>query len=186
MSRVGKRPIPIPAGVKVVLGEAGVRVEGPKGKLLTTVPKGISVEEKGGAIRVQRDSDAKPIRALHGLTRTLLANSVAGVTQGFQKQLDIVGIGYRAEIRDQKIHLNLGFSHPIEFKIPKGIAVQVQRLPRRLANYAATITVTGTDKYRVGQVSADLRALRPPDPYKGKGVRYVDETIRLKAGKKGA
>jgi large subunit ribosomal protein L6 len=186
MSRVGKRPIPIPNGVKIAVREAEVWVEGTKGKLRTPVPKGIRLEHKKGVLLVQRDSEAKVIRALHGLTRTLVANSVVGVTEGFQKQLDVIGIGYRAETQGQRINLNLGFSHPIEFEIPEGIAVKVERLSRQVSNYAVTITVTGTDKCQVGQVAANLRALRPPDPYKGKGVRYADEVVRLKVGKKGA
>ena len=186
MSRVGKRPIPIPGGVKIAVKEAEVWVEGPKGKLRTPVPKGISLEHKQDVVLVERNSDSKPIRALHGLTRTLVANSVVGVTEGFQKQLDVVGIGYRAETQGKRINLNLGFSHPIEFDIPEGIAIKVERLSRQLSNYAATITVTGSDKCQVGQVAANLRALRPPDPYKGKGVRYSGEVVHLKVGKKGA
>ncbi len=186
MSRVGRKLIPIPSGVKVDIEKELVRVEGPKGKLQTVVPKGITVEMADGNLKTQRANDEKNLRALHGLTRALIANAVTGVTQGFTRELDIVGIGYRAEVRGKYLNLSLGFSHPIEFPVPEGITIKVERLPRTLQNYIGSVIISGIDKYRVGQIAADIRSLRPPDSYRGKGIRYSDETIRLKVGKKGA
>lgn len=186
MSRVGKMPIKLPSGVKVAVKDEVVLVEGPKGKLETPIPKGISVEVSDSTVKATRRGDEPRRRALHGLTRTLLANSVLGVTKGFSKELDVVGIGYKAEIRGKYLNLSLGFSHPIEIAAPPGIQITVERQPRQIQNYVATIKVAGIDKYQVGQVAADLRRLRPPDAYKGKGIRYANELVRLKAGKKNA
>ena len=186
MSRVGKKPIPIPSGVKVVIEKDHVWVEGPKGRLKTPVPQGIRVEVADGILSAHRERETRTLRALHGLTRTLVANSVIGVTQGFQKELDVVGIGFRAETQEKSLTLTLGFSHLVEFSIPEGIRVEVERSTKSIRNYAVTIVVRGIDKCQVGQVSADIRSLRPPDTYKGRGIRYADEVVGLKVGKKGA
>ncbi len=185
MSRVGKKPISIPSGVKVVIGKDHVWVEGPKGKLKAPVPRGIRVEVAGGVLSAHREFETRKLRSLHGLTRSLMANSVVGVTQGFQKELDVVGIGFRAETQGKSLTLTLGFSHLIEFPIPEGVRVKVERSTKSIQNYAFTLVVSGIDKYQVGQVSADIRSLRPPDAYKGRGIRYADEIVGLKVGKKG-
>ncbi|MGE5236358.1 MAG: 50S ribosomal protein L6 [Acidobacteriota bacterium] len=180
MSRIGKNPIPIPAGVQVHVGNGVVQVKGPKGALLQPVPTGITVTVDEGQVQVRRDGDEGPVRALHGLTRALLANAVAGVTSGFKKELDIVGVGYKAEVKNpRELGLALGFSHPVTYKVPEGVAVSYDAKANRL-------TIEGIDKQKVGQVAAEIRALRPPDPYKGKGVKYADEVLKLKAGKAGA
>ncbi|MFB3905159.1 MAG: 50S ribosomal protein L6 [Acidobacteriota bacterium] len=186
MSRVGKKPIPVPPGVKISVAADHVRVEGPKGKLQVPVPPSIRVEMKDGTVLAHRDSDEKNVRALHGLTRSLVANAVNGVTNGFRKELDIVGIGYRAEMRGKFLNLSLGFSHPIEFPVPPEITIKVEKLPRNIQNYVTSVVVSGADRGRVGQTAADIRALRPPDAYRGKGIRYSTEVIKLKVGKKGA
>ncbi len=186
MSRVGKRPIKLPSGVKVKIDGGRVLVEGPRGKLTTTMPRGIVAELADSALHAKRTAETKEQRALHGLSRTLLSNAVKGVSKGFTRELDVVGIGYKAEMRGRYLNLSLGFSHPVEFPVPEGIEIKVERAQRTISNYAATVIVSGNDKSQVGQVAADLRRLRPPDPYKGKGVRYAEETVRLKVGKKGA
>ena len=186
MSRVGKMPIPIPGGVKVSVAGSQVRVQGPRGNMSTAVPPGITAAVENGELRVRRGGDDKTSRSLHGLARSLLANSVTGVVQGFRKELDIVGIGFRAELRGKILTLSLGFSHTIDFPVPEGIDIRVERSNRQIQNYVATILVEGVDKYRVGQVAANIRALKRPDAYKGKGIRYRDEHIQLKVGKKGA
>lgn len=186
MSRVGKKPIQIPAQVKVSVQPGRVLIEGPKGKLETAVPRGIKTEMVGGNLVAQRESKDQQVAALHGLVRSLLANAVHGVTEGFQKALDIVGIGYKAEMRGPYLNLSVGHSHPVEFPVPEGISIRVERETKGIQNYVATVVVSGIDKQRVGQVAADIRALRPPDAYKGKGIRYADEVVRLKVGKKGA
>ncbi len=186
MSRVGKMPIPIPSGVKISVLESQVRVQGPRGTMSTAVPRGITAAVENGELRVRRGGDDKTSRALHGLARSLLANSVTGVTQGFRKELDIVGIGFRAELRGKILILSLGFSHTIDFPVPEGINIRVERAGRQIQNYVTTILVEGVDKYRVGQVAANIRALKRPDAYKGKGIRYRNEQIHLKVGKKGA
>ena len=178
MSRVGKKPIAIPSGVKVNIQGTNVLVEGPKGKLSTTVPAGIKVEQKDGHIVAVRESDDKA--ALHGLTRALVANNVQGVTKGWSKDVEIVGIGYRAEMKGKHtVVFTLGYSHPIEFPLPTGIDVAVDQKQTKL-------TVSGIDRQKVGQVAAEMRGLRPPDPYKQKGVRYVGEKLKKKVGKTGA
>ncbi len=176
MSRIGNKPIPVPAGVKIALQGGQVDVQGPKGKLSVAVPQGITFEQKDGVLNAKRASEEH--RALHGLARALVANAVHGVTQGFKKELDIVGVGYRAELKGKAVAFALGKSHPIEFKIPEGIQIAVDKQTH--------IVVTGADKGQVGQVAADLRALRPPDPYKQKGVRITGERLKKKAGKAGA
>jgi large subunit ribosomal protein L6 len=176
MSRIGRKPIPVPAGVKINTTPGQVEVQGPKGKLHVLVPRQIRLEQKDGVLTAVRDSEED--RALHGLARALLANAVQGVTQGFKKELDIVGVGYRAEVKGKAVAFALGKSHPIEFAIPEGIQISVEKQTH--------IVVSGADKAQVGQVSADLRALRPPDPYKQKGVRITGERLKKKAGKAGA
>ena len=176
MSRIGRKPIPVPAGVKIQLTAAAVEVQGPKGKLNIAVPKGIRFEQKDGVLNALRDSDEH--RAVHGLARALVANAVTGVTTGFKKELDIVGVGYRAELKGKAVAFALGKSHPIEFKIPEGIQIAVEKQTH--------LVVSGADKGQVGQVAADIRSLRPPDPYKQKGVRITGERLKKKAGKAGA
>ena len=176
MSRIGRKPIPVPAGVKVQLSPAAVEVQGPKGKMSVGVPRGIKFEQKDGVLNALRESDEQ--RALHGLARALVANAVRGVTEGFKKELDIVGVGYRAEAKGKNVVFALGYSHPIEFPIPEGIQIAVEKQTH--------LSVSGADRAKVGQVAADIRALRPPDPYKQKGIRLVGERLKKKAGKAGA
>jgi large subunit ribosomal protein L6 len=176
MSRIGRKPIPLPAGVKVQLGSAAVEVQGPKGKLNIPLPAGIRFEQKDGVLQALRQSEEH--RALHGLARALVANAVRGVTEGFKKELDIVGVGYRAELKGKTVVFLLGYSHPIEFAVPEGIQITVEKQTR--------LVVSGADRARVGQVAANIRGLRPPDPYKQKGIRLVGERLKKKAGKAGA
>jgi large subunit ribosomal protein L6 len=175
MSRVGKNPISVPGGVKIVRKERVITLEGPKGTLHHTIPAGIEVTEEDGKIIVNRSNDQRRQRSLHGLTRTLVANMVTGVTDGFRKTLEIVGVGYRADVQGDILNMTLGYSQPIRFKIPEGISIQVER--------QTLINVQGIDKYLVGQVAAKIRDFRKPDPYKGKGIKYTDEVIRRKVGK---
>jgi large subunit ribosomal protein L6 len=180
MSRIGKNPIPLPKDVQVHVGNGVVQVKGPKGSLLQPVPGGITVAVEAEQVVVRREGDERQVRALHGLTRALLANAVTGVTQGFKRELDIVGVGYKAELKgSQEVSLSLGFSHVVSYKLPEGVAVTYEAKANRL-------TITGIDRQKVGQVAAEIRAIRPPDPYKGKGVKYSDEVLKLKAGKSGA
>jgi large subunit ribosomal protein L6 len=176
MSRIGNKIIPLPSGVKVQVKEDSVDVQGPKGKMNVVVPAGIRFEQKDGTLIAKRDSEDH--RALHGLARALVSNAVTGVTTGFKKELDIVGVGYRAEVRGKNVVLALGYSHPVEFPIPEGIQVAIEKQTH--------MTVSGADKGQVGQVAANLRRLRPPDPYKQKGVRITGERLKKKAGKAGA
>jgi large subunit ribosomal protein L6 len=178
MSRVGKKPIAIPSGVKINIQGSNVLVEGPKGTLSTSVPAGIKLEQKDGHLVAVRESDQHA--ALHGLTRALVANNVEGVTKGWSKELEIVGIGYRAELKGKTtVVFTLGYSHPIEFPLPSGVEVGIDPKQTRL-------TVSGIDRQKVGQVAAEMRSLRSPDPYKQKGVRYVGEKLKKKVGKTGA
>jgi large subunit ribosomal protein L6 len=177
MSRIGKKPIAIPKGVAVEVDGSTVRVKGPKGELTQTFRPEIRINVGETEIRVERPSDAKTHRALHGLTRALLANMVQGVTGGFRKPLEIVGVGYRAEKRGDKLVLNVGYSHPVEYPEPAGITITTPS--------PTTIVVEGADKQKVGQVAAEIRSIRPPEPYKGKGIRYQGEHVRRKAGKAG-
>ena len=186
MSRVGKKPIKIPAGVKVAIRDGYLEVEGKKSKLTSPIPQGIRFEQKGDELVAVRQSDEKPYPAYHGLARAMAANSVRGVTEGFSKQLDVVGIGFKADARPKAVTLVLGYSHPIEFPIPEGITIKSEKQQRAIQNYVTTLIISGSDKQLVGQVAADLRNLRRPDPYKGKGVRYAKEFVKLKVGKKGA
>ena len=178
MSRIGKKPIPIPQGVKINISGDTVAVQGPKGKVETRVPGGITVQQQDGHLVALRANDSQA--ALHGLTRALLNNAVDGVTKGWTRELEIVGIGYRAELKGKNtVVFTLGYSHPIEVPLPSGIEVTVDPKQTRL-------TVSGIDRQKVGQVAADMRGLRPPDPYKNKGVRYVGERLKKKVGKTGA
>ncbi len=175
MSRIGRKPIPIPAGVTVrVEGDCSI-VKGPKGELRQHVPAGLSYEQAEGQLRVSRPDDSKPMKAKHGLVRALIANQVKGVTEGFTRTLDIVGVGYRAQVKGNELDLQLQFSHPVTYPIPAGITITCPDPTR--------ILVSGMDKQRVGQVAAEIRAHRPPEPYKGKGIKYAEETIIRKAGK---
>lgn len=178
MSRIGKLPIPIPKGVTVTVAKDGVQVKGPQGTLTTPPPRGIACAVQGDAIVVERKTTDRRARALHGLTRALLANAVTGVSRGWSRDLEIQGIGYRATVQGDKVEFALGFSHPVIFPIPKGIKIAVEKNTR--------VTVSGADRQQVGQTAAEIRKLRPPEPYKGKGIRYVDEHIRKKVGKTGA
>src|SRR4029077_10778982 len=176
MSRIGNKPVAVPAGVKVQVRANAVEVQGPKGKMAVPLPRGIKFETKDGTLVAVRESDE--YRALHGLARALVANAVHGGTEGFKKDLDIVGVGYRAEVKGKNVVFALGSSHPIEFPIPEGIQIAVEKQTR--------VTVTGADRGRVGQTAANIRGLRPPDPYKQKGIRLVGERLKKKAGKAGA
>jgi large subunit ribosomal protein L6 len=176
MSRIGRKPIPIPQGVKVQVDGEIVRVEGPKGQLSQSVPRGLNAQIDDGSVVVTREGDQRTVRALHGLTRALLANMVNGVKDGFERRLEIVGIGYRAQAQGRNIQLSLGYSHPVIFPLPEGITVEIDK--------QTAITLRGADKALLGQTAARLRALRKPDPYKGKGIKYANEVIRRKVGKK--
>ena len=186
MSRVGKKPIKVPSGVKVIIRDDQIEVEGKKGKLSTPIPLGIRFELEGDTLTAVRPSDEKPYPAYHGLARALAANCIKGVHEGFSKSLDLVGIGYKVDAKPKTITFSLGYSHPIEFPLPPGISVKVDKQSRTIQNYVSTITISGSDKQLVGQVAADIRSLRKPDAYKGKGLRYTSEVVRLKVGKKGA
>ena len=177
MSRIGRRPIAIPSGVDVTIDGQHVRVKGPKGELARTLHREVIVRREDENILVERPSDAPTHRALHGLSRTLVANMVEGVTTGFTKTLEIVGVGYRAETKPFGLTLALGYSHPIDYKAPEGITLR--------AVNPTTVEISGSNKEVVGQVAAEIRSLRPPEPYKGKGVKYQGEVIRRKAGKAG-
>lgn len=178
MSRIGNQPVPLPTGVTVALKGSSISAKGPKGQLSMRVPDFVDFEIGDGNVVVKRHNDSKPARARHGLGRALLNNMVVGVSTGFSRELSIVGVGYKAEVKGRKLILSLGYSHPVEYAIPDGIDVTVTK--------NTALKVTGIDKQAVGQVAAVIRGFRAPDAYKGKGVRYIDETIRLKAGKAGA
>ncbi|MEQ1564087.1 MAG: 50S ribosomal protein L6 [Myxococcota bacterium] len=175
MSRIGKLPVPVPTGVTVQVGGGKISVRGPKGALEQAMPAYVQLQSEAGRVVLNREGDHKQARANHGLARALVRNMVVGVTQGFERKLEVVGVGYRAELRGKTLVLSLGYSHPVEYPVPTGIAVAVDK--------AGAITITGIDKQQVGQVAADIRSYRRPDAYKGKGVRYTGEYIRLKAGK---
>jgi large subunit ribosomal protein L6 len=175
MSRVGKKPIPLPKGVEVTIG-AELEVKGPKGKLTVPVPEGIHVRQEDGRLELSRD--AERYAALHGLTRALAANAVQGVSTGFTKELDIVGIGYRADVKGRVATFTLGYSHSIEYLLPEGVELKIEKQTH--------LVLSAADRQALGQVAANMRALRPPDPYKNKGVRYTGEPLRKKVGKTGA
>ena len=178
MSRIGKQPIPIPDKVKVQVGDGEIQVSGPRGNLTSPIPEGIRCQQQENELVFTRESGAGRIRAFHGLARALAANAVRGVSEGFTKELDIVGVGYRAELKGRSVLFNLGFSHPIEYPIPEGIDVKVDKQTH--------IIVSGVDRQQVGQVASVIRGLKKPDPYKNKGIRYTGESLRKKAGKAAA
>ena len=178
MSRIGKMPIPIPKGAKVEIKGDVLHAEGPKGKMSQSLFPECPVSIEDGEVRVARQGDSGPEKARHGLARALLANAITGVTEGFNKKLEIVGVGYRGEVKGREAHFQLGYSHQIVFPIPQGIEMEIDK--------ANKISISGADRQKVGQVAAEIRGLRPPDPYKAKGIRYSDEIIRRKEGKAGA
>jgi large subunit ribosomal protein L6 len=178
MSRVGKRPVPLPDGVTVQCKDGSVHVKGPKGALSARIPEAIAMEIEDKEVRMLRPDEKKESRALHGLARALVGNMVTGVTEGFHKQLEIEGVGYRGDIKGRVLNLTLGFSHPVEVPVPEGLSVSMDGNTK--------IRVEGIDKHLVGQFAADIRAIRPPEPYKGKGIRYAGERVRRKVGKAGA
>ena len=179
MSRIGRLPIKIPEKVKVNAQPGLVQVEGPKGKVTQKLDREMKITVSDGQVRVERPNDSRRSRQLHGLSRTLVANMIQGVTQGFSRSLDIAGVGYKAELRGKEIHMALGFSHPVVFPLPEGISAEYDAKANRL-------TVKGADKHLVGLTAAQIRKVRPPEPYKGKGIKYMEETIRRKQGKTGA
>jgi large subunit ribosomal protein L6 len=178
MSRIGKRPIEIPSGVTVEVKENTVAVKGPKGELRRTLPREMQLALEGSTFTVARPSDEKRHKQLHGLTRTLVANMVEGVSKGYQKTLELQGVGYKAETKPYGVNLIVGYSHPVKYEAPKGIKISVEG--------NTVVKIEGADKEVVGQVAAELRSVRPPEPYKGKGIRYQGEQVRRKAGKTGA
>jgi large subunit ribosomal protein L6 len=179
MSRIGKKPVTVPSGVDVSHDDGVLKVKGPKGSLSRKIADGITFNQDGSELHVGRAGNSVAVRSAHGLMRALLANMVTGVTKGFTKELEIIGVGYKAETKGRTLVMNLGFSHPINYPFPDGIEIVVNPKDR------TKVAVQGIDKETVGQVAAELRGYRPPDSYKGKGVRYVGETVRLKAGKSG-
>ncbi|MHB8173366.1 MAG: 50S ribosomal protein L6 [Nitrospirota bacterium] len=177
MSRIGKKPVEIPAGVEVKLSGSSLRVKGPKGELAREFHPKMAIREDGKSIIVERASDHRFDRSLHGLTRTLINNMVSGVTKGFERVLEINGVGYKAEVKGNVLVLNMGYSHPVNFELPNGVSAAVEK--------ATTIKLSSIDKELLGQVAANVRAVRKPEPYKGKGIKYAEETILRKEGKKG-
>jgi large subunit ribosomal protein L6 len=177
MSRVGRKAIPMPKGVNVTVGKNAVAVKGPKGELKRELPDGITVKLNGAEINVERADDSRDNRAKHGMVRALVANMVKGVTDGWERKLEINGVGYRADVAGQKLNMALGFSHPVAFELPKGIAAKVDK---------NVVILTGIDKEMLGETASKIRAIRPPEPYKGKGIKYVEEVIHRKVGKTGA
>ncbi len=178
MSRIGRKPISLPAGVEINIENNIITVKGPKGTLSQSIPEDIAIDQEENELLVKRPSDAKRHRAMHGLTRALVANMVTGVTSGFEKKLEMVGVGYRAQMQGSKLVISIGFSHPVEVEAPEGIEFEVPAVTK--------ITVKGIDKQLVGNTAAHIRAIRKPEPYKGKGLRYENEVVRRKAGKTGA
>jgi large subunit ribosomal protein L6 len=177
MSRIGKLPIPVPDGVKVTIDNSSVKVDGPKGALTHKVPAGIEVSQTEKTLVISIKSEDKKSSGLHGLTRSLIANMVVGVSKGFEKNLELVGIGYRAELKGKQLHLTLGYSHPVLFDLPAGITAKIEKQTK--------ITIEGADKQLVGETAATIRSKKKPEPYKGKGIKYSDEIIKRKIGKKG-
>lgn len=185
MSRVGKKPITIPSGVTVSISDSQLEVKGPKGTLKTPVPNGIKFKQEDGSLIAERENDKQS--AFHGLARALANNAIVGVTEGFKKDMDVVGVGYKADVQSGKIVFSLGYSHPIEFALPAGIEAKAERVNTKttINQYQTTITLSGIDKQLLGQTAAEMNRLRKPDAYKGKGVRYADKVYRLKPGKTG-
>ncbi|WP_287128270.1 50S ribosomal protein L6 [Candidatus Cyanaurora vandensis] len=189
MSRIGRRPIPVPAKVNITRQDQHVTVKGPRGELSLTMVDAMNLVEENGILTVERKDESRTSRQLHGLTRTLVANMVTGVTTGFSKPMQIAGIGYRLQVQGNKLQITAGFSHPVEVELPTGITVEIEAKPGPIAGtrnqQGFNFAVKGIDKQLVGDVAAEIRALRPPEPYKGKGIRYQGERIILKAGKSG-
>jgi len=185
MSRIGKKPITIPKGVTVAIKDGELEVKGAKGVLKTPIPAGITFKVEGEELIAERGSDEQA--ALHGLARALANNAVQGVTQGFSKQMDVVGVGYKADVQGRKIVFALGYSHPIEYSLPEGIEAKAERMTTKgsIQQYQTTLTVSGIDRQKLGQVCAEMHKLRKPDAYKGKGIRYADVQLKLKPGKTG-
>ena len=185
MSRIGKKPISLPKGVSVTIREGELEVKGPKGVLKTPIPAGVVFEQEGDSLVAKRSSD--DMAALHGLARALANNAIVGVTEGFTKQMDVVGVGYKADVQAKKIVFSLGYSHPIEFALPEGVEAKAERLTTKgsIQQYQTTLTLSSIDKQKLGQVAAEMHKLRKPDAYKGKGIRYADVAIKLKPGKTG-
>ncbi|MEM9266220.1 MAG: 50S ribosomal protein L6 [Cyanobacteria bacterium P01_F01_bin.13] len=177
MSRIGKKPVPVPSGVTVSIDAQSVVVKGPKGELSRVLPEEVNITQEGEQVIVTRQDDSRTARSRHGLSRTLVANMVEGVSKGFEKRLEIKGVGYRASLKGKKLTMNLGYSHPVEFEPPAGIEFKVEG--------NTNVIVSGIDKELVGTIAAKIRDARPPEPYKGKGVRYLGEMVRRKAGKAG-
>ncbi|MCO6511113.1 MAG: 50S ribosomal protein L6 [Aridibacter famidurans] len=186
MSRVGKKPIEVPSGVTVTVKEGEIEVKGPKGTLTTPIPDGVEFKLEDGQLTAERRSDE--YSAMHGLARALASNAVVGVTEGFSRQMDVVGVGYKAEVQGKKLVFALGYSHPVEYVLPDGIDASAERIPAKssINQYQTTLTLSGIDKQLLGQVAAELARLRKPDAYKGKGIRYADRYYRLKQGKTAA
>ncbi len=185
MSRIGKKIITVPKGVTVTVGAGELLVKGPKGTLKTPVPEGISFKLDGDQLQAERTSD--DLAAMHGLARALANNAIVGVTEGFSRQMDVVGVGYKADVQAKRIVFSLGYSHQIEFPLPEGVEAKAERMPTKasIQQYQLTLTLTGIDKQKLGQVAAEMHNLRKPDPYKGKGVRYADVPLKLRPGKTG-
>ena len=185
MSRIGKKPIAVPKGVTVTIGDRELEVKGAKGVLKTPIPDGVAFKLEGEQLVAERASDEQA--ALHGLARALANNAITGVTEGFSKQMDVVGVGYKAEVQGRKIVFALGYSHPLEFPLPEGIEAKAERLTTKgsIQQYQTTLTVSGIDRQKLGQVCAEMHKLRKPDAYKGKGVRYANVQLKLKPGKTG-
>ncbi len=177
MSRIGKKPVPIPAGVEVKVGSEAVQIKGPKGSLSTPVHPSVSYVIEGAEVVVSRVDDSRLARGQHGLRRTLLANCIEGVTKGFQRTLEVIGVGYKVAVQGKKVVLTVGFSHPVEYPLPQGVDAAVE---------GVKLTLSGIDKQLLGEVAAQIRRVRPPEPYKGKGIKYAEEHIRRKAGKSGS
>lgn len=183
MSRVGKKIIEVPKDVKVNVTPSAIEVQGPKGKVTTPVPSGITFKLEDGKLVAERQSDEQT--ALHGTARALVANAITGVSKGFTQEMDVVGVGYKAELKGKSIVFALGYSHPIEFPLPEGVTAKVEKLPRTITQYQTTITLSAVDRQTLGQTAANMNKLRKPDAYKGKGVRYADRPMKLKPGKTG-
>lgn len=185
MSRIGKKAITLPKGVSITVHERELEVKGPKGTLKTPIPQGISFKLEGEVLRAERSSEE--LTALHGLARALANNAILGVTEGFTKQMDVVGVGYKADVQGKRVVFSLGYSHPIDFPLPDGVEAKAERLTTKgnIQQYQTTLTLTSTDKQKLGQVAAEMHRLRKPDAYKGKGIRYADVPIKLKPGKTG-
>jgi large subunit ribosomal protein L6 len=185
MSRIGKKPITIPKGVEITIADEQVKIKGAKGTLTSPIPSGVTFKQEDGQLVAERESDQ--YAALHGLARALANNAIIGVTEGFKRELDIVGVGYKVDVQAKKIVFALGYSHPIEFPLPTGVEAKAERVPTKqsIPQYQTTVTLTGIDKQELGQVAANIHRLRKPDAYKGKGVRYAEKTYKLKPGKTG-